>query len=82
MEILEERNYVVYKHTSPSNKSYIGITSNYKLRCNQHKSKNSRCRLFSRAIQKHGWDNFTHEILEDNLTLIGIYVNAANLKEI
>ena len=23
---MEERNYIVYKHTSPSNKVYIGIT--------------------------------------------------------
>ena len=60
--------YTVYKHTSPSGKVYIGITSQkpeYRwdggrgYRFNQY---------FYRAIQKYGWDKFTHEILYTGLS--------------
>jgi hypothetical protein len=61
--------YLVYKHTSPSGKSYIGITKNYKARCRQHREARSGCLIFKAAIQLYGWDNFTHDILIDNLTL-------------
>lgn len=61
-------NWTVYKHTSPTGKVYIGITSRkpeirwagglgYK--ANDY---------FFKAIQKYGWDNFKHEILFKNLT--------------
>lgn len=60
--------YCVYKHTSPSGKSYIGLTCDYDDRCYRHQLKSSRCRFFAFAIKKYGWDNFTHEILYDNLT--------------
>lgn len=55
-------------HTSPSGKAYIGQTNHYKRRCNTHQ-KITGCTLFFRAIKKYGWDNFTHEILKENLTL-------------
>ena len=66
--------YLVYKHTSPSGKSYIGITGDYDKRCREHKSasgssKYSQCRAFHAAIRKYGWDAFTHEILYSNLTI-------------
>ena len=60
--------FCVYKHTSPSEKIYIGQTKrNPKLRWkngegykhNQH---------FYNAIQKYGWDNFKHEIVCSDLT--------------
>ena len=60
--------YIIYKHTSPSGKVYIGITKN---------SPNSRWsngngyktqQLFYRAIKKYGWNNFSHEILFENLS--------------
>ena len=60
--------YVVYKHTSPSNKVYIGIT------CQKPKKrwKNGYAyrphKYFYRAIEKYGWDNFTHEIVAEGLT--------------
>lgn len=62
-------NYLIYKHTSPSGKSYIGQTNNYNKRCNHHRSVSSNCRVFTNAIKYYGWDNFTHEILHKNLSL-------------
>lgn len=61
-------NYLVYKHTSPSGKAYIGITNNYGRRCWAHQHNKARCPAFYAAIQKYGWDNFLHEILYDNLS--------------
>lgn len=60
-------NYLVYKHTSPSGKSYIGITNNYIKRCSAHR-RSPGCRAFHSAIKKYGWDNFTHVILARDLT--------------
>lgn len=68
-------NYCVYKHTCNLNgKFYIGITNNIerRWRCNgieykPHEGKEHFCRFWN-AIQKHGWDSFTHEILEDGLS--------------
>jgi group I intron endonuclease len=66
--MVEERLYCIYKHTSPSGKSYIGQTNDYDRRCREHQTRNS-CPVFKKAINKYWWDNFTHEILEENLTL-------------
>ena len=67
---MEEQNYVVYKHTNLTNgKSYIGITNNPQARWagsgSRYKSYNS---LFGRAIEKYGWDGFSHEILKSGLS--------------
>ena len=60
--------FTVYKHTSPSGKVYIGITSQslkkrwgygYGYQNNDH---------FWKAIQKYGWNNFIHEIIATELT--------------
>ena len=62
-------NYCVYIHTSPSNKRYIGITSQKperRWRKNGIGYKNHV--FFWNAIQKYGWENFKHEILYTNLT--------------
>lgn len=61
-------NYLVYRHTSPSGKSYIGQTNNLKRRNYQHRVRN-HCTYFHRAIKKYGWNNFTHDILKEGLTL-------------
>lgn len=62
------KTWVVYKHTSPSNKVYIGITS---------KAPSDRWAsgfgyehqaYFFRAIVKYGWINFKHEILFEGLS--------------
>lgn len=60
--------YVLYKHTSPSGKAYVGITSNYYKRCSMHRT-SKKCPAFHAAIEKYGWENFTHEILFTDLTL-------------
>lgn len=65
---MNDKKYVVYLHTSPSNKKYIGITCqepNQRWR-NGNGYKNNQ--YFYRAIQKYGWNNFKHEILFENLS--------------
>lgn len=60
--------FIVYKHTSPSGKVYVGIT---------HQRPEDRWQgglgyrknpYFFRAILRYGWDNFRHEILSRGLT--------------
>lgn len=60
--------YIVYKHTSPSNKVYIGITK--QKACNRWRSGWGYIHnmFFSTAINKYGWSNFKHEILYENLS--------------
>lgn len=61
-------NYCVYKHTGPEGKVYIGITKRKpEKRWNSGRGYESN-RYFFRAIQKYGWGNFEHEILESGLT--------------
>lgn len=72
---MEGKKFLIYMHTSPSGKSYIGQTCNLTRRNYSHQS-DSACRLFGKAVKKYGWDNFTHQVLIDNLTL-----EEANSKE-
>ena len=70
-------NFIVYKHTSPSGKCYIGYTGtspqkrwgssgkNYLRKDNKGKYVHL---LFALAIKKYGWDNITHEILYTHLS--------------
>lgn len=64
----EEKIYKIYKHTSPSSKVYIGMTKQTVDRRSQNGNGYNTQRLFWNAIQKYGWENFEHDILEDNLT--------------
>lgn len=71
---IEERNYIVYKHTTPSGKMYIGITG----QSPQRRWGKDGCRYlhqtqfgythFGKAIVKYGWDNIQHDILFEHLT--------------
>lgn len=63
------KGYCVYKHTNIFNgKVYVGITSNDpKIRWNNGNGY-KRQSYFWNAIQKHGWNNFRHEILFENLS--------------
>ena len=62
-----KRNYCVYMHTSPSGKSYVGITQQRPQDRWQGGLGYRRNEYFFRAIMKYGWDNFTHEILHTGL---------------
>ena len=70
-----EKTYLIYKHTAPNGKAYIGQTCDIAKRNSHHKT-GSSCRLFAKAIAKYGWDSFSHEILAEGLTL-----EQANIKE-
>lgn len=61
--------YTVYKYTSPSNKVYIGITGRTLVqRAGYSGERYDKCPAFGRAIKKYGWENFTSELLAQNLT--------------
>lgn len=62
-----KNNYCVYKHTSPSNKVYIGITS-MKPEQRWANGKGYKTQMFYHAIQKYGWDKINHEVLFENLS--------------
>jgi len=64
---IKSNTYKVYKHTSPSNKVYIGITSTSETNRWSDGMGYSRQPYFFKAIVKYGWINFKHEILFDNL---------------
>jgi predicted GIY-YIG superfamily endonuclease len=62
--------YVVYKATSPSSKSYVGVTNNFKRRKAAHHraAENGSLLFFHTAIRKYGAENFKWEILLTSLT--------------
>lgn len=60
--------YTVYKHTSPSGKVYIGITGRPVSRRWHGGSAYRNNRHFYAAIQKYGWEAFSHEVLAEGLT--------------
>ena len=60
--------WTVYKHTSPNGKVYIGITSQVPEKRWLNGWGYVGNVYFTKAIQKYGWDNFTHEILFDGMT--------------
>ena len=60
--------FVVYKHTAPNGKVYIGITGrkpNYRWRDGKGYNQNKH---FSSAINKYGWESFAHEIIAHDIT--------------
>lgn len=60
--------WVVYVHTLKfDGRKYIGQTNDIHARWKPSAYKT--CTKFYRAIQEYGWENFTHEVLYDNLTL-------------
>lgn len=71
----KQNKYCIYMHENKiNNKKYIGQTCNIKIRWHAISYKGSS--RFYNAIQKYGWENFNHIILEDNLT-----AEEADLKE-
>lgn len=67
---MEENIWCIYKHTSPNGKIYIGTTKHQNNPNRRWSNGNGykKNEYFWRAIQKYGWDNFNHEILEENLS--------------
>lgn len=75
--VIENGNYCVYIHTSPSGKMYVGQTG---MKPERRWGKNGAYYLkkkdsgeyqqpfLAHAILKYGWDNFEHEIVVSNLT--------------
>ena len=63
------KNYIVYKHTAPNGKIYIGQTGqkNPKRRWQNGEGYKPNSHFYS-AIKKFGWDNFEHVIVADGLT--------------
>lgn len=62
-----QKSWSVYKHTSPSGKVYIGITHlTPTVRWGKEGNHYSKKTIFYKAIQKYGWENFSHEILFHN----------------
>jgi group I intron endonuclease len=59
--------YIVYMHTTPSDKKYIGITKNKPNRRWVNGFGYHNNILFYRAIKKYGWDNIKSEILYQGL---------------
>lgn len=60
--------YCVYKHTTPTGKVYIGITSKPAEKRWLNGRGYARNEHFWNAIQKYGWGNIKHEILLSGLT--------------
>ena len=75
----DSKSYKVYKHTNLHNgKVYIGITStSVDKRSGSHGEGYKNNPLFYRAIQKYGWDSFSHEVL-----LSGVNIKDAAAAEI
>lgn len=73
-----EKTFCIYKHTNLiNNKVYIGQTSQSpERRWRQGGTGYKDSPRFWQAIQHYGWDNFSHEILQTNLTQ-----QKANIKE-
>ena len=67
-----EKTYCVYIHKNKiNNKVYVGMTkySNPSKRWGKNGNRYKyKCDYFWKAIQKYGWDNFTHEILYSKLS--------------
>lgn len=62
--------FTVYIHTAPNGKKYVGITSKaVNKRWRNGKGYREHHQHLWSAICLYGWDNFTHEIVERNLTL-------------
>lgn len=64
----KRNSWCVYVHTAPNGKVYVGITSQRpKLRWQNGKGYKTN-KHFTSAINKYGWDNFTHEVIADGYT--------------
>ena len=59
------KKFYVYVHTCPNGKRYVGVTTQTKPEYRWQEGRGYRYNdHFYRAILKHGWDNFQHEVFE------------------
>lgn len=65
-----KESYIVYKHTFPNGKVYIGITKNNENRRWQYGNGYRKQPLIYRAIKKYKWENIKHDIIYKNLSKI------------
>lgn len=66
---MKKHKFIVYRHIAPNGKSYIGITSSQNPnRRWQNGHGYFKQKKFYNAILKHGWNNFEHYIIANNLT--------------
>lgn len=56
--------FFVYIHTSPSKKRYVGVTTKSTKARWDNGNGYRHNKHFFRAIQKYGWENFTHQVFE------------------
>lgn len=63
-----ERKYIIYSHTTPSGKVYIGQTCQKPKQRWRNGEGYLGCILFYSSIKKYGWDNIDHKILHTGLT--------------
>ena len=65
----EEKKWCVYAHINKiNNKKYIGMTSLKPIYRWNNGNGYSPTTLFKKALDEYGWDNFEHEILEEELS--------------
>lgn len=65
---MAHENYVVYKHTAPNQKVYIGMTQQKPETRWKNGLGYKRHDHFWNAICKYGWDNIQHEIICEGLS--------------
>lgn len=63
----DEKKFCVYRHTSPSGKVYVGVTCQNPLDRWRNGKGYWQNKHFASAINKYGWDSFSHEILFSDL---------------
>lgn len=61
--------YTIYMHITPSGKRYVGQTCQDLRRRWRNGNGYVRNTYFYRAIEKYGWDNIRHEVIQTGLTL-------------
>lgn len=64
----EIKSYCIYKHTALNGKIYIGLTCQRPEKRWDNGNGYRRSKYFYTAIEKYGWNNFTHEILFSGLS--------------
>lgn len=60
--------YIVYMHTSPSGKVYVGITQQTAQQRWRGGKGYKTNQAFYNAIQKYGWENIKHEIIVEDVS--------------